>query len=166
VSEEHKIFKASTVFFRAGSTPSSRRPASVGPGLEFYHDEEEPHEPPNEYSDGIETPRNGTTSVEHNDLPSRITRRSSVDSFTFQRDFISHRENNVALPTPPYTPTLGSPTHSERPTLSATSSNPSVPTITPEETPAQTLEEFRNALRADLEEEQRSDSLVSSYISY
>jgi arrestin-related trafficking adapter 3/6 len=134
----------------------------VGPGLEVYQDEEEHNEPQNEYPGGLETPRNGTTGVEHDDPRSRITRRSSVDSLTFQRDFISHRENSVALPTPPYTPTLGSPT-AERPTLSATSSNPSVPTLTPEDTPAHTLEEFRNALRADLEEEQRSESLVSCY---
>lgn len=49
MTEQHKAFSASTVFFQAELSPSTRRTASVGPGLPGYdhaHDEV-PH--PGEY---------------------------------------------------------------------------------------------------------------------
>lgn len=133
----------------------------MGPGLTVYHDDDQTQQDFGERArhGGSDTPRNERSlstghTVDHDSDTPRMVRRISADSFSFQRDFISHREDRAPLPTPPYTPTLGSPTGSA---LSPSSSNPLVP-ISPaaEENPAHTLEEFRNALRADLDGEQRS----------
>lgn len=143
VQEEHTIFNTSTVFFRASNTPTSRRPASVGPGLEPYWDEDEgfrgrPSTPRNERGpqDTTTDTRSGTDTP-----PPARGRPVSVDSSVLQRDVVSHREEPLALPTPPYTPTLGSPIDRPNP-LSRTHS------LIPEDSPAQSLEEFRNALMA------------------
>ncbi|KII95641.1 hypothetical protein PLICRDRAFT_129539 [Plicaturopsis crispa FD-325 SS-3] len=146
VTEEHKIFSASTVFFRAGPTQSSRRTASVGPGLSGYCDDDGPDSADDEPA--VHTP---TTPTEHPrgrstvprapaGAPTGMNRRVSADAHTFQRDAHSFHED-VMLPTPPYTPTPShhaslSPAHSFR----------------RDETPAHTLEEFRQALRVGLEQ--------------
>lgn len=144
VTEEHKIFTAKTVFFRAGSTP--RRTSSVGPGINFDDDaglddwEIEPHHP--------DTPRNreevSTVEVSHNPTNNRPARHSSADSSYFQRSPVYHREElhlgqipAYAFVTPPSTSHLEAPPQ------------PLYSPRTPED-PAQTLEDFRNALRADL----------------
>lgn len=157
MSEEHKIFSASTVFFRAGSVPAIRRHASVGPGLAVYQDDIETNADMRSRG-GTETPRNdGIISRGREDIPTtRLERRISADSSIFQRDFFSHHENHVTLPTPPYTP-AESPGVSGWPTSSSRNSHGLAATSRSDDNPAHTLEEFRNALRA-LEVEQRSTS--------
>lgn len=162
VSEEHKIFTASTVFFRAGEGPAIRRNASIGPGLAVHHDDDEVDErsrPPSR--GGAETP---TREDAHPPVSrgrdmtvrDRQARHASFDMSNFQRDFVSHEEGQATLPTPPYTPQAESP-HFMRPGSSSRSSHMLSPTSRGDD-PAHTLEEFRNALRA-LEVEQKSGHL-------
>ena len=139
VREEHTVFNTSTVFFHAANIPISRRYSSVGPGLEFYRDEDEgfrgrPRTPRNEgrLQDNITTNTDPGTRIH-----SSRDRTVSVDSSILQRDVVSHREESITLSTPLYTRTPGSPIHSNSLSRSHSQDNP-----------AQSLEEFRNALIA------------------
>jgi hypothetical protein len=145
------------VFFQAGTIPSSRRTASVGPGLAFYRDDDEPLE----QSHSLITPRNGmTASRENTDVPPR-SRPASVDSSTFQREFISHRENHMPLPTSSYAPTIR--TADSSPQSLVFLNVPSATVSRPEGNAAQTLEESRNMLRAGIEAERRSVSFAYAF---
>ncbi|ETW74835.1 hypothetical protein HETIRDRAFT_482638 [Heterobasidion irregulare TC 32-1] len=130
VTEEHKIFSATQVFFRAPSTPSSsiRRALSVGPGLSFYRDElehtdsspERDHDPDStrdrsrDYFTGV--PRRQTHAPDGAGGVDEIVRRGrdtarrrlSADRTIFQRDPVLHRTNSRS-PTPLYTPPMLSP---------------------------------------------------------
>lgn len=119
VTEEHAIFKATTVFFRAG-TPSAgasgsqvwnhasnRRTASVGPGLVLDIEEDE-HEPDSS---------NGQPS-RASPPPNILSRRVSMDHHNLQSHYVSHhvgtahtRALTIEGPTPPYSP---SPTMTHR----------------------------------------------------
>ncbi|EGN91882.1 hypothetical protein SERLA73DRAFT_80061 [Serpula lacrymans var. lacrymans S7.3] len=178
VTESHKIFSASTVFFRAGSTPSTRRTASVGPGLflQHDHDEDEIHTPARRSATA--TPRNETEpvmarsptvtrAVSANPATSehvRTSRRVSADNAVLHREIHSHQEHS--LPSPPYTPAAHSSfVFDGRPGLSPSHTN-SFPTNCPQvwplgrldDNPAQTLEDLRQALR-NLESGKTSPSL-------
>ncbi|THH13670.1 hypothetical protein EW146_g6579 [Bondarzewia mesenterica] len=116
LAEEHKIFSASQIFFRAPSTPSSsvRRALSVGPGLAFYRDELEhvdiplEHERTIDSSPDVPSRQNSTTeSAPEGDMPIRrgrdtARRRLSADRTVFQRDPVINRTNSRS-PTPLYT---------------------------------------------------------------
>ena len=127
VTEEHKIFSATQIFFRAPSTPSSsiRRALSVGPGLSFYrdelehtdssperdHDADSARDRSHDYFAGV--PRrqthapDGAGVVDETVRRGRDTarRRLSADRTTFQRDPVLHRTNSRS-PTPLYTPQM------------------------------------------------------------
>ncbi|GBE80744.1 hypothetical protein BKA93DRAFT_236116 [Sparassis latifolia] len=108
ISEEHDIYSESYVLFRAGSSPfSSRRTLSVGPGLALDHEDEDHSDHSSEQLDAARTPEEqrgrdrGPPSAGFN----RATRRHlSVDQTTFQRGFVSHRENSGQLPPSPQSP--------------------------------------------------------------
>lgn len=133
VTEKHRVFHASTVYFCAGKT-QSRRTASIGPGVTLSNEEFEEHD----WDDPLSyTPRgnevvvpadahdNGGTSStaqgsQQYTLPShypyrpnrsptpppvqRNQRRVSVDSSNYQRLPLSHHEEYDAAPIPPYSP--------------------------------------------------------------
>ncbi|KAG0708713.1 hypothetical protein DFH29DRAFT_891705 [Suillus ampliporus] len=170
VTEQHKVFSASSVFFQAASSPSARRTASVGPGLPG-RDYDEVHYP-GEHSP-VPTPQRG---LHPNDLPAFHARSASVDprqissngryfsdNIVLQRDaHAPHHQETVHLPPiPPYSPPLSSssfiadhrpsPTHSHSGSISQCSGHPK-----PEDSPAQTLEDLRRALRNNIEASQPS----------
>ncbi|EIN06564.1 hypothetical protein PUNSTDRAFT_136415 [Punctularia strigosozonata HHB-11173 SS5] len=152
VTEEHKIFSASTVFFRAGSEPStaaSRRTMSLGPGVHALHEDEYAVDDSDSDSElrGTSTPTR--------DSPHRRTRRRiSADQSIFQSEFVSHQAENVSVPpTPPYSPSTPTTVISEAPTPFTLSPRNSVfhsqhiaSPARADENPGQVLEESRNAL--------------------
>ena len=98
ITEEHKIFHASTVYFRAGNTPT-RRHASIGPGAADHTSSE--HE---SYQRNFEE----TVALDRDVLPPRnrqAERRLSADNSFFQRMPLSYEEFSVA-PTPPRSPSV------------------------------------------------------------
>ncbi|KAG6861114.1 hypothetical protein C0995_003843 [Termitomyces sp. Mi166 len=109
IDEEHTLFHAETVYFRAGKTPT-RRNASIGPGAAYDNQTEVDYD-----SDGLHAP--SYRSRNHQELqnnrsfsperggPRQSSRRLSVDSSHFQRLPLSHEEFPVPS-TPPYSPFL------------------------------------------------------------
>lgn len=187
VTEQHKVFTASTVFFQAASFPSTRRTASVGPGLpdrdydhEYAHDEA--HHP-GEYS-SVPSPQhaphpNGlpspvfyprSASVDPRQLSSSMGGHSFSDNTVLQRDsHAPHHQDTIHLPpTPPYSPPLNSssfiadyrpsPSHSHSGSISQSSGQPK-----PEDSPAQTLEDLRRAFMNNIEAGQPSPGHRSSF---
>ncbi|KAG1824348.1 uncharacterized protein BJ212DRAFT_1319518 [Suillus subaureus] len=180
VTEQHKVFTASTVFFQAASSPSARRTASVGPGLpdrDYDHDHtyDELHHP-GEYSsvpspqhaphpNGFPSPVFNTrsASMDPRQLSSSTSGRSFSDNTILQRDNTSHFP-----PTPPYSPPLNSssviadrrpsPSHSHSGSISQSSSHPK-----PEDSPAQTLEDLRRAFMNNIEAGQPSPGHRGSF---
>ena len=109
ISEDHKIYSQSCVYFKAGSTPTSshRRTLSVGPGLHLDHELD--HELEHEYDDESDH----SSELEHSEErrgrhPARgergrpPVRRLSVDQTHYHTDIVS--QHNEQLPTPPYSP--------------------------------------------------------------
>ena len=107
-SEERRVFSATQVFFRAASSPSSRRSHSVEHGVSQQVGDSEYHQPPppppfpppfdaepalpdpaRVHAAG-ETSRNGRM---------RVRRRSSADHLVFQRDPVAHH-NRASAPSP------------------------------------------------------------------
>lgn len=136
------------MFFSAAAQ-SSRRTASVGPGVPISHENEDPLEESENELDA-DAPRN-TGSIDRGHVhPLRASRRVSADSSTFQRHYVSHREDPNLPPIPPYTPLVASPNTSQHTTVS------SVPSTTHpaqhDDRPAQTLEDLRRALQVGLEQ--------------
>lgn len=139
VQETHTLFRSSTVFFKADDNPLPRRAQSTGPGVTLYPDDDDSE---------VETPPRGrgmrTNTTESTET--RINRRLSVDAAGYHS---SHphpqQQDHHPLPPladlPPYTPPM-SPTMAPARSLSRHFT----------ENPALTLEESRNALRADLED--------------
>lgn len=163
VTEEHEIFSASTVYFRAGQS-ETRRAASIGPGVALSNGEagmdewdDDPSRPstPRNYE---ETSRDDGHLIESGPSarPSRVARRVSADSSFFQRNPISQREDLTLAPIPPYSPFPSTPASpvSERPPLSPTQSSGQLPRV--DENSAQALEDFRNSLKAGLQIDRRS----------
>ena len=96
VTEEHEIFSATMVYFRAGKTRMStaRRTASVGPGLAFDHDEIEEEAVSNEEHDHpVPLPGSSTNTWQRDSR-----RRVSMDYHFF------HHNSFNDIPTPPYSP--------------------------------------------------------------
>ncbi|KAG6828251.1 hypothetical protein H0H92_008639 [Tricholoma furcatifolium] len=153
ITEEHILFHAETVYFRAGKG-QTRRNLSIGPGAAYhqqlgsgYDSDDHYHLPPSH------TPRN-RQEVEHDDPTSLVenvssrlqnSRRLSADSSFFQRAPLSHEEYPVP-PAPPYSP-LPTP-----PVSVSTRGRTSLPA-------ALTLEDQRNALTLDLQSA-RSNSIA------
>ncbi|KAL0955875.1 hypothetical protein HGRIS_002074 [Hohenbuehelia grisea] len=143
VTEEHTVFSASTVFFRAGPTP--RRTASIGPGTrdegvrDAYWEEDLPqsHTPNNEEPEGSDLSRRNT----------RASRRISADATYFQHSPFSHHEDLRLARTPPYTPTSTSPMLTPLERSVSTLNSPVISAHRPDDSAAQTLEDLRNALR-------------------
>ena len=162
IAEEHKIFSASTVFFRAEASPSSRRTASIGPGLVSHNDEEEL----DQYIDDDPTPRNGR--VDPSDHSEVVTspqalfnarpRRVSADYSHFQRNYFSHDESYLLPQTPPYTPATSSRASAfNQPSFNNTSSGNTSDGDESEETYA--LEAFRNTSHSGLESRRSSETI-------
>lgn len=107
VSEDHKIYSHSYVFFKAGGTPhhTHRRTLSVGPGLHLERDPDGEHDRDEDDSDSSEStheePR-GRDPV-RGQQRGRASRRLSADQPIYQPGFVS--QQNEQLPTPPYSPT-------------------------------------------------------------
>jgi arrestin-related trafficking adapter 3/6 len=137
------------VFFHADTASRHRRTASVGPGLTTQ-----------EISD--HWPDDSTTSVYDGDdaytLRSnssigvqRGRRTLSVDSTTVQRNFLSHQEQTFTPPTPPYpspSPSTVPSTSELGRSLSSSDSPRSVEDT--DQSPAQSLLDFRTALNAGI----------------
>jgi hypothetical protein len=149
VTEEHKVFQVSTVYFQARKV-HTRRNASVGPGAACSDDEAGPDDwgdhhtrPPTPSADGPTMERERPVQDFTLFRPGRHYRRLSADNSFFQRVPVSHEELSIA-PTPPYSPFPISPSSpsSERPPTGYDS-----PTTNHA---AQTLEDFRNSLNAGL----------------
>ncbi|KAG1903293.1 uncharacterized protein F5891DRAFT_1018584 [Suillus fuscotomentosus] len=177
VTEQYKVFSASTVFFQAASLPSARRTASVGPGLpgfDYDHDHAHDEVHPGEYSsvpqhaphpNGLPSPTFYTrsASMDPRQPPSSINGRSFSDNTILQHDTHTplHQDTIHLPPTPPYSPPLNSPSfiadhraspsHSHSDSISQSSGHPK-----PEDSPAQTLEDLRQALVNNIEAGQPS----------
>lgn len=150
ISEDHKIYHQSYVYFKAGGTPthtSHRRTLSVGPGLHL--DSERDIEPEHDDDDSDESSDRGHSTAEERrgrdpvrgQQRGRPPRRLSADQTNFQTNFVSHY--NEQLPTPPYSP-MYSPAMTPLRRSPAPSRAPSI--ITPihyEDPSAHSLEEFR-----------------------
>ncbi|KAF7362264.1 Arrestin-C domain-containing protein [Mycena venus] len=135
VQEDHKVFSESIVYFRAG--PAPRRTASVGPGVDPWHDDECPFDQPS--TSRPETPR-----LDDPQQPSsaRGARRLSADSSYFHNyDAYEH-----GPPIPPYTPLPATPSSSSHASPGQSSGHLS----RMDSNAAHALEDFRNALRAGL----------------
>ncbi|KAG5220310.1 Arrestin-C domain-containing protein [Salix suchowensis] len=143
VTEDHTVFAATTIFFKAGPTP--RRTASIGPGT---HDEAV-------RDDWDDEPQHTTLprrTDEHRgrlDTSDRASRRISLDSSVFQRYPVSHHEDHRLTQTPPYSPQSASPLTT--PLMSPMERSASTlysphTSLRQDESPAQTLEDLRNAL--------------------
>lgn len=88
VSEEHKVYSATDILFRAGPA----RPVSIGPGLDISS----PPSTPTQENSGIRS------------RLARAARRVSADASIFQRNSVAYHVHEP--PIPPYTPPQ-SPTH-------------------------------------------------------
>ncbi|KAG5727101.1 Arrestin-related trafficking adapter 3 [Termitomyces sp. T112] len=110
INEEHTLFHAETVYFRAGKTPT-RRHASIGPGaaydkqVEVDYDSDDLHALSHTSRSHQELRNNLLPSPERNG-PRQSSRRLSVDSSYFQRVPLSHGFKFPVSLTPPYTPSL------------------------------------------------------------
>ncbi|KAG6920198.1 hypothetical protein DXG01_004967 [Tephrocybe rancida] len=134
ITEEHTLFHAETVYFRAGKA-LARRNASIGPGAAFHPVEAE--------YDSEELPPTNRQLLINGDpvslfdggVPRLNSRRLSADSSVFQRSPVS-QEEFPTVPIPPYSqlPIPPSPNRG-RPLLPA----------------ALTLEDQRNTLNAGLQ---------------
>ncbi|KAL1695910.1 hypothetical protein GGG16DRAFT_121259 [Schizophyllum commune] len=176
VSETHKVFSATTVYFRA-SADGPRRGVSVGPGINLNDDD---HERDFEWRRGRDTartrspspirereaengadlqPTSSRTSSDSSDYYSapitRVARGQSLDAANFNRHPHSHHQSEIAPPyTPPYTPKS---TRSGDLMMSPTAAGSlgQLPQIhedpsRPAEDPTRTLEDMRAALMAEL----------------
>ncbi|EKM53377.1 uncharacterized protein PHACADRAFT_211076 [Phanerochaete carnosa HHB-10118-sp] len=109
ISEDHKIYSQSCVYFKAGSTPSSshRRTLSVGPGLHLDHelDAEREHNNSDDaehFSElGDHEERRGRHSV-RGERGRPPVRHLSADQTHYHTGIVS--QHNEQLPTPPYSP--------------------------------------------------------------
>ncbi|KAF6760212.1 hypothetical protein DFP72DRAFT_883531 [Ephemerocybe angulata] len=138
VSEQHEVFHASTVYFRADKlAPTTRRAASIGPGtlladdptLDWDLDDlDDPAQSPTHLNEA-----NGPVALTHSNSANtqspnildqvqleslrvapgprapRVGRQVSVDSHYFQRTPVSHQVREEEVPIPPYSPIDPSP---------------------------------------------------------
>ncbi|KAL4252367.1 hypothetical protein ABKN59_004884 [Abortiporus biennis] len=160
ITEEHKTYEQSYVFFDACAAQiAPRRTLSVGPGLYLDRDRDDLDRSENSSENNHDTNHSPGSSEEETrgrGLTREVSRGrphrriTSVDQTNYQPGFISH--HNTQIPTPPYSPRY-SPTGTPMQSLSRTTSlSQRSPAATAEEvSPAQSLEEFRRALRAGLE---------------
>jgi hypothetical protein len=106
-SEERILYSATQVFFRAASSPSSRRSHSVDPGHSHHANDSEHQQappvlppPPPEVEPALPVPSPvhvaGDTSQRGR---MRVRRRSSADHLVFQRDPVAHH-NRPPAPSP------------------------------------------------------------------
>ncbi|KAJ8457284.1 hypothetical protein ONZ45_g18372 [Pleurotus djamor] len=132
VAEEHVVFSAKTVFFKGGATP--RRTVSIGPGTrdEAVRDDWD--------GESVTSGNLSRGASERETDRSRASRRISLDSSFFHPHPVVHSEDHRMLHTPPYSPSSASPLDRSVSTLSPRAS------LRHEDSPAQTLEDLRNAL--------------------
>jgi arrestin-related trafficking adapter 3/6 len=162
VSEEHKIFTSSIVFFEARDSKHTRRTASVGPGVALYDDD-----------DAIDLTEDlpASPNAQDHTRPSHVrpsigggsstqrTLSSGHHPYHHHSDYhYATRQPSLEDETPPYTPSpsVMGPTHSPGYTT---------PTHRRDDTAAEALEEFRQALRLDLENEHSRSKYASSCMS-
>ncbi|KAF9228156.1 hypothetical protein BS17DRAFT_763711 [Gyrodon lividus] len=162
ITEDIKIYSAATAFFRADQSPCMRRTASVGPGLSLvnvnYHGDcavtisSRTRSP----SRGRSPERRNVTGVSPsgpplaNTNPGRAARHVSCDNASFARMGVDIGTGADLGPTPPYTPS-STLVMQPRPRLSHLHTGSSGSGSAAGESPAQTLEELRQALRDNLE---------------
>lgn len=146
ISEEHKVFSATAILFRAAG-PASRRTASIGPGTQGLVDDSE--DDPSRSN--TPTPRESSANLPNGEPSSatslrqrlaRAARRVSADAAFFQRNSLSYQVHDPPTPSPIHTPTQSG--------------------MQLDDTPAQHLEDVRNALRADLTDARMASSSGSS----
>jgi hypothetical protein len=104
-SEERKLFSATQVFFRAASSPSSRRSHSVEHGVSRHPSDSE-HQPPSRASPppfeaelALPVPARVVSGDTSQRGRMRVRRRSSADHLVFQRDPVAHH-NRPSAPSP------------------------------------------------------------------
>jgi hypothetical protein len=141
VAEEHRFFRAFTTFFDASKTHSTRRAASVGPGVAPRdHDPEEQRHSPVPLLSNHSYDEGGSRLVSGEDFSLsglRLVRNASVDASHYHPHHIAYREEQLTH-APPYSPSLS---------LAPSSSNtPSAISSLQSLSPAHSLEEFRAAL--------------------
>lgn len=165
------MFSATSVLFRA-LEPSQKRAASVDPGMSKFCDDaaEDDEEDIRRFTPG----EGSSSSVRPYSLRSpsstRGARNMSVDYNSLQRHepYSHHEQLHELPPLPPYSPPLSTPVLTPG-TLTPSSSSPERPSQSPapssrhldtratvHESPAQTLQDLRDALRADLSGDTRS----------
>jgi hypothetical protein len=93
-SEERKLYSVTQVFFRAASSPSTRRSMSVDPGVSLYATDNR-HSPPPTSPPETEPALQTLTPIHLLDDVSqrgrmRLRRLSSADNLVFQRDPVAH----------------------------------------------------------------------------
>ncbi|KAG1739118.1 uncharacterized protein EDB91DRAFT_1054178 [Suillus paluster] len=177
VTEQQKVFSASTVLFQAPSSPSARRTASVGPGLpgrdhdEVHYPAEHSLVPPGPHPNDFPAFHTRSASVDPRQFSSTSSGRCFSDNNVLQRETYAppHQDTVHLPPTPPYSPPLDpssftvdhrpSPTHSHSGSISQSSGHPK-----PEDSPAQTLEDLRQALRNNIEASQPSKSITYCFL--
>lgn len=163
ITEEHRVFHASTVYFHAGKV-QSRRTASIGPGVAYANDFVEDYDWDDPYLTSY-TPRNHdipNAEVESQvaegyfpQRPLRSARRVSVDgSYYHQRSPVSHHEEMETAPIPPYSPFA--PDFSDHSPVSPATSSGQISTL--DGNPAQSLEEFRSSLQSSMRSVVKSES--------
>ncbi|KAF8891808.1 hypothetical protein BD779DRAFT_1513256 [Infundibulicybe gibba] len=102
VTEEHKIFHASTMYFQA-SKAETRRTESIGPGISSSSRREITTNPSSPVTQADMFLRQSPETPQTN-RDARMLRRVSADSSIFQRTPISHHTALNISPIPPYSP--------------------------------------------------------------
>ena|ERR1700722_10094872 len=134
ILEEHEIFSATTVFFRADSFSCHRRAASADPRLSSRRTI-------NGWPDYTmpPSPQEANTSSSIFDRNTRSPRRLSADGTNFQPNVISYLQETPSLPAPPYDDVSPGPSKTN---ASPSSSTSAVDATTIHST--HSLDEFRN----------------------
>lgn len=105
VIEEHEVFRASTVYFRAGSS-EARRNASIGPGAHYFDSGINQQISSSHQINLEENMGHGLPSTRGRHPGRR--RQLSADNLFFQRSPLSQEEFPIAA-TPPYSPPVTQP---------------------------------------------------------
>lgn len=139
---ERKLFSATQIFFRAPSTPSSRRSLSVEPGASSLNEHHQPPPP-------LPPPRPEAVPALPVPVPvhvagdasqrgrMRVRRRSSADHLVFQRDPVARVNRPLAASPLSFPPTTEEEVIARTPTSAHFVESPSASTsFPPVETPA------------------------------
>lgn len=166
VSEEHKVFDDKVTLFRASDETLMRRATSVGPGLSSYYNDVDYDEEHHDLDNLRSVSRGRVREQLPTPTPSRQpSRQRSQRHMSLDLGGVQWQSPPAIVQTHAPDPAWMSPPPTEPPTPPTPSSeslfNPHSPHLHSHarERPAQTLEDFRNALRADLTLSRRSKYL-------